>query len=167
MSAPAVTDTTVLADNTSKETPNVIRQRRQPSLLDSLLVTADQNATEAGFGVLCNDPSGLCVSATGTFVSSNSTTTQLHQTMDDTAASGVYTSLTKLAQQLHPDADAAAAAPLITIESDDFNLLVKEYDGHAIALKVPAAATTGGADSTTPSGNAAGQGAASPGGASN
>ena len=142
-------DTEVAADLKSKETPGNSRRQRQPSLLDSLLVAPDQNqnATDAGFGILCNDPTGLCLSATGSFVVKDKAKPILAN-MDDAVVSGVYTSLTKLAQQLHPDNAPASAAPLITIETEDSNLLIKEYDGHAIALKVPALRAAKGGGST-------------------
>ena len=114
------------------------QRQRQPSLLESLMVEPAQNATDVGFGILCNDPSGLCLSATGNFIPQNNSRLA---SMDDTINSGVYTSLTKLAQQLQPGS-GDNVAPLITIETEESNLLVKEYDGHAIAMKVPAAIAT-------------------------
>ena len=144
------TDAAAAAETSKDDTS----RRRQPSLLDSLLVDPDQDATDAGFGILCNDPSGLCLSATGSFVERNA---KKLTNMDDAVTSGVYTSLTKLAQQL-PPAASNAPPPLITVETDDFNLLLKEYDGHAIALKVPVArassSSPGGASSAeSPSAN--------------
>lgn len=124
------------------------RQRQRPSSLqDSLELTPAQNATGAGFGILCNDPLGLCLGATGNFLNhsnNNNNNNNKQMSIDDSINSGVYTSLTKLAFQLQPgsssaDTSAASSAPLITIETEESNLLIKEYDGHAIALKVPAA----------------------------
>ena len=168
-SAAAPTETSVVSANSNRN------RQRQPSLLDSLLeatapaddaLSLDKRSNSSGFGLLCNDPSGLCLSATGAFLMDDSKSKQL-QSVDDMASSGVYTSLTKLAQQLQtPDAGnpAASMAPLITIETDSCNILVKEYDGHAIAMKVPSAppatsGTTGGSTNA-----AAGSSAASNGG---
>lgn len=69
-------------------------------------------------GALCNDPDGMCLGSRGDI---------------DDSKSGVYTSLVKLASQLDPGSEP----PLITIETDKAALLVKEYDGHAVALRVP------------------------------
>ena len=85
------------------------------------MTTNEIKSTDA----LCNDPSGFCVSAVGSM---------------DPKTSGVYTSLVRLASQFqgHEEGDA----PLITIETAKGNLLVKEFDGHTVALRVPATATT-------------------------
>ena len=132
------------ANGTAEKSKDDSPRRRQPSLLDSLLVDPDQDATDAGFGILCNDPTGLCLSATGSFMEKKKGSLA---NMDDAVNSGVYTSLTKLAQQL-PATDTSST-PLITVETEDFNLLVKEYDGHAIALKVPAARASSVAGAST------------------
>jgi len=61
----------------------------------------------------------------------------------DDANSGVYTSLTRLASTLTPYQEASMnnenpPSPLITIEIDGpASILVKEYVGHTIAIKVP------------------------------
>jgi len=73
-------------------------------------------------GILCNDPSGLCVASQNL----------------DVSQSGVYTSLLRLASQLQQQGEATDSSPLITIETDTSAILVKEYDGHAVALRVPA-----------------------------
>lgn len=75
-------------------------------------------------GAICNDRNGSCLAAKGAVAASTS---------------GVFTSLTKLASQINPGSDP----PLITIETDKAALLVKEYDGHAVALRVPVTAGTG------------------------
>jgi hypothetical protein len=57
--------------------------------------------------------------------------------------SGVYTSLVRLASQLQPQAQMQSLnnetppAPLITIETDATSILVKEYDGRVVAMRVP------------------------------
>lgn len=173
ISTAAPAETSVVSTNSNSNT------QRQPSLLDSLLeatapaddaLSLDKRSNSSGFGLLCNDRSGLCLSATGAFLTDNAKSKQL-QSLDDMASSGVYTSLTKLAQQLQtPDAGnpAASMAPLITIETDDFNVLVKEYDGHAIALKVPsappAASGTPGGSTNTATGSATSNGGETPSG---
>jgi hypothetical protein len=62
--------------------------------------------------------------------------------MSSDHASGVYTSLVRLASQLSPQQQATMnnetiPAPLITIETDTTSILVKEYDGRTVAMKVP------------------------------
>lgn len=49
----------------------------------------------------------------------------------DEAKSGVFTSLVKLASKLDPGSEP----PLIAIETEESVLLIKEYDGHAVALR--------------------------------
>jgi Ragulator complex protein LAMTOR5 len=107
------------------------QQQRQPALLEGFLASQQQ---PSGYGILCNDPSGLCLSATKSFLHNRDHTKKLSN-LDDAVNTGVITSLTKLAHQL----SASTAAPcLITLEYEESNLLIKEYDGHAMALKVPA-----------------------------
>jgi len=67
---------------------------------------------------LVNDRSGLCLRSSGDIDPDNA---------------GVYTNITRLASKLKPD----ESAPLVTIEMEDSALLVKEYDGHAVAVRVP------------------------------
>lgn len=88
------------------------------SLVDSL-ISGDR---EGVGGILCNDPSGLCLASKGSIDASNS---------------GVYTSLVRLASQLKNKGEATDSSPLITIECDTSAILVKEYDGHTVALRVP------------------------------
>ena len=78
-------------------------------------------------GVLCNDPSGLCVNSKGRI---------------DYSQSGIYTNLTQLASRLEESySQGIKVSPLITLETDRATLLVKEYDGHAVVLRVPNAET--------------------------
>mmetsp|Transcript_7235 Transcript_7235/g.10222 ORF Transcript_7235/g.10222 Transcript_7235/m.10222 type:complete len:145 (-) Transcript_7235:115-549(-) len=72
-------------------------------------------------GALCNDPSGLCLGSRGAI---------------DSSKSGIYTSLVRLAAQIDHGGDTNDV-PLITIETKDSAVLVKEYDGHTVALRVP------------------------------
>jgi hypothetical protein len=97
-------------------------------------------------GIVVNDPNGLCVVHRGTVLVDGNDT-------------GVFTSLTRLARQLGPNHDggsdtnaaapaaaaaAAASGPLITLEYDEAAsigaasaILLKDYDGHAVAFRVP------------------------------
>jgi Ragulator complex protein LAMTOR5 len=91
--------------------------------LSVLLAAGD---TREGTGILANDPLGLCIGSEGHVV--------------DEANSGVFTSMLRLASQLQ---NGAAVAPLITIETDDSTILVKAYDGNAVAVKVPTSNSVG------------------------
>jgi hypothetical protein len=93
-------------------------------------------------GIVVNDPNGLCVVHRGTVLVDGNDT-------------GVFTSLTRLARRLGPNHDggidtnaaapaAAASGPLITLEYDEAAsigaasaILLKDYDGHAVAFRVP------------------------------
>uniref|UniRef100_A0A7S2AAI1 Late endosomal/lysosomal adaptor and MAPK and MTOR activator 5 n=1 Tax=Trieres chinensis TaxID=1514140 RepID=A0A7S2AAI1_TRICV len=68
-------------------------------------------------GVLCNDPSGLCLGSRGSV---------------DVSKSGAYTSIVRLASQL-----CGVDAPLVSIETDKASTLVKEYNGYVVALRTP------------------------------
>jgi len=54
---------------------------------------------------------------------------------------GSYASLVRLASQLSPQAEGNM--PLITLESESFAVLVKEYDGRTVAIQVPSDSTQG------------------------
>jgi hypothetical protein len=116
--------------------------RQQPSKTNSaasatspLVEALVSSGDRAGVGgIIANDVNGLCLVAKGNnFTDSNDT--------------GVYTSLTRLASQLTPYQQAATndnaavtnlSAPLITIEMEGpASLLIKDYDGHTVAIKVP------------------------------
>jgi Ragulator complex protein LAMTOR5 len=110
----------------SKMSSNDGQQRSQSASLVDSLVSGDR---EGVGGILCNDSSGLCLASRGTM-------------MGETGNSGVYTSLVRLASQLHQQGDSNGdATPLITIETEKSAVLVKEYDGHVIAVRVPSVAT--------------------------
>jgi hepatitis B virus X-interacting protein len=83
-------------------------------------------------GALCNDQNGMCLGSRGDI---------------DDSRSGVYTSLVKLASQL----DSGNEPPLITIEYEKAVLLVKDYDEHAVALRVPVTEGANGTGNTLPS----------------
>ena len=105
-------------------------------------------------GILCNDPNGLCLVSKGNMVASDHSNNNNNgcsggnviSSNDD--KSGVFTSLVRLSYQLqelqqqHPSLNNEStphnsSSPLITIETDTSAILVKEYDGHAVAMRVP------------------------------
>jgi Ragulator complex protein LAMTOR5 len=69
--------------------------------------------------IICNDPNGLCLAASGDM---------------DKKTSGVYTSLLRLASHL---SDAGEPCTRIVIETKSATIHVMEYEGHAVAMKVP------------------------------
>lgn len=79
------------------------------------MATTEHNVVDA----LCNDESGFCLEARGSL---------------DPRTSGVYTSLVRLASQLEGRQEGV---PLITIESEKGNIIVKEFDGHTVAVRIP------------------------------
>ena len=117
-------------------------QEPPSSLLDAMFDT-----TKGDRGILCNDPTGLCIASKGHI---------------DTENSGIYTSLMRLAAQLPEVKNAAAqgASPLITIEYDSHATIVKEYDGHVVAVRVPMSSSNS-ADSTRSDLSAGGSGVGS------
>jgi len=117
----------------------------QVSPLVEAMVSGEHRANVGG--LLVNDVNGLCLISKGNMSTSTptSTTTAMTASGDnhDDANSGVYTSLTRLASTLTPYQEASMnnenpLSPLITIEIDGpASILVKEYVGHTIAIKVP------------------------------
>ncbi len=102
------------------------RTKQMSPLVESLI---SGERADVG-GIMCNDPNGLCLISKGASMNS------------DNDGSGVYTSLVRLASQLSPhqrrqENENPQPPPLITIETDSTSILVKEYDGHTVALKVP------------------------------
>jgi Ragulator complex protein LAMTOR5 len=69
--------------------------------------------------IICNDPNGLCLAASGDM---------------DKKTSGVYTSLLRLASGLGGGGEPCKR---IVIETASATIHVKEYEGHAVAMKVP------------------------------
>lgn len=82
------------------------------------------DTTTGDRGILVNDPTGLCIASKGDI---------------DTENSGIYTSLVRLAAQLPEVKNSidSRVSPLITIEFGSHAMIVKEYDGHVVALRVP------------------------------
>ena len=86
-----------------------------------------------GGGMLCNDPYGLCVAAQGPIPGAPPKTT----------TTGVYTNLTRLASKLGAIASKKEQEqedrkpPLISIETKDKAILVKDYAGYAVAVQIP------------------------------
>jgi hypothetical protein len=90
-----------------------------------------------GGGALCNDQNGLCLGYEGSI---------------DASKSGIYTSIAKLASLLDNTIDGPSSSsanksnmkkgnnevPLISIQTDQATLLVKEYGGRTIVFRVPA-----------------------------
>eukprot|EP00591_Stephanopyxis_turris_P003837 CAMPEP_0195529748 /NCGR_PEP_ID=MMETSP0794_2-20130614/32387_1 /TAXON_ID=515487 /ORGANISM="Stephanopyxis turris, Strain CCMP 815" /LENGTH=130 /DNA_ID=CAMNT_0040661103 /DNA_START=20 /DNA_END=412 /DNA_ORIENTATION=+ len=78
---------------------------------------------DRGGGALCIDSSGLCLGSKGII---------------DTSRSGVYNTIAKLASQLNNGSDGGGGEmPLVSIETNMACLLVKEYDGHTVVMRVP------------------------------
>mmetsp|Transcript_11365 Transcript_11365/g.18811 ORF Transcript_11365/g.18811 Transcript_11365/m.18811 type:complete len:86 (-) Transcript_11365:186-443(-) len=73
--------------------------------------------------IICNDPNGLCLAVSGDM---------------DKKTSGVYTSLLKLASGLEQD----EAPKRIVIETASATIHIKDYEGHAVAVKVKKGVTT-------------------------
>lgn len=88
---------------------------------------ADITQTEAiltgrpSSGVLCNDPSGLCLGFRGSV---------------DSTKSGIYGSIARLAAQLD-GSNGGVDVPLVSVETNKAATLIKEYDGHAVVLRTP------------------------------
>jgi hypothetical protein len=91
-----------------------------------------------GGGALCNDQTGLCLGYEGSI---------------DHSKSGIYTSIAKLAGLLDNTIDGSSSSPakksnclkkgnnevpLISIQTEQATLLVKEYEGRTIVFRVPA-----------------------------
>lgn len=127
MSMPPSTD-----DNSNNASASSPGKGARNGLVNSLL-SGDR---EGIGGAICNDQNGLCLACRGAM---------------DASKSGVFTSLVKLAAKLDPGSEP----PLITIETDKAALLVKEYDGHAVALRTPVTSNSihaaSGGTSETPS----------------
>lgn len=96
-------------------------------VIDALVLREDRSTVG---GVLCNDASGLCLIAKGALRAEDS---------------GVYTNLVRLASQLSPSQRNQQSSlgmatnnhPLISLEMQDSSVLVKEYDGRTVAIRVP------------------------------
>jgi hypothetical protein len=95
---------------------------------------AERMAT--GGGALCNDQNGLCLGYEGSI---------------DASKSGIYTSIAKLASLLDTTIDGSSSnnkkntikkgnneVPLVSIQTEQATLLVKEYGGRTIVFRVPA-----------------------------
>lgn len=105
-----------------------------------------------GGGALCNDKNGLCLGYEGSIEASKS---------------GIYTSIARIASLLDNTIDGSSASssaksngnnmkkennevPLISIQTEQATLLVKEYGGRTIVFRVPAKVdeNSGGRDSS-------------------
>lgn len=94
-----------------------------------------------GGGALCNDKNGLCLGYEGSIEASKS---------------GIYTSIARIASLLDNTIDGSSASssssaksngnlkkennevPLISIQTEQATLLIKEYGGRTIVFRVPA-----------------------------
>ncbi|KAK1735574.1 hypothetical protein QTG54_013737 [Skeletonema marinoi] len=101
-----------------------------------------------GGGALCNDQNGLCLGYEGSIEASKS---------------GIYTSIVKVASLLDNTIDGSSTSssaksnnmkkennevPLISIQTEQATLLVKEYGGRTFVFRVPATDdSAGGRDS--------------------
>ena len=103
---------------------NSAQRTSRISPLVEAMVSGEQRAGVGG--ILVNDLNGLCLVSKGNMKSTN-----------ESINSGVYTSLAKLASTLTP-CQNNENPPLITIEMEGpSSILIKEYDGHTVAMKVP------------------------------
>lgn len=99
------------------------------ALVDSIISGRHQQGVG---GILCNDPQGLCVAAQGAPLASM-------------ANAGVYTNLVRLASKLQKgEATQQVAAPLISLETADRAILVKDYAGYVVAVQVPKTSSSDG-----------------------
>eukprot|EP00531_Pseudo-nitzschia_arenysensis_P019821 CAMPEP_0116127382 /NCGR_PEP_ID=MMETSP0329-20121206/6812_1 /TAXON_ID=697910 /ORGANISM="Pseudo-nitzschia arenysensis, Strain B593" /LENGTH=128 /DNA_ID=CAMNT_0003621481 /DNA_START=54 /DNA_END=440 /DNA_ORIENTATION=- len=114
---------------------NATQRTSRISPLVDAMVSGEQRAGVGG--ILVNDLNGLCLVSKG-----NMTSTAAKSTTEG-INSGVYTSLARLASTLTPYQTASMnnenpPSPLITIEMEGpASILIKEYDGHTVAMKVP------------------------------
>jgi hypothetical protein len=127
------------------------QQRASATTRTSPLVESMISGDRDGVGgILANDVNGLCLFEKGNMVTRGTSTTSLARngSVNDASCdnSGVYTSLTRLASTLAPCRIAKASSssstlsstPLITIEMEGpTSILIKEYDGHTVAMRVP------------------------------
>ncbi len=119
---------------------NATQRTSRISPLVDAMVSGEQRAGVGG--ILVNDLNGLCLVSKG-----NMASTAAKSSTED-INSGVYTSLARLASTLTPYQTASMnnespPSPLITIEMEgQASILIKEYDGHTVAMKVPNKKTT-------------------------
>lgn len=110
-------------------------QRKLPlvPLVKSPLVKSMISGERENIGsVLVNDQNGLSLLDT----------TAVDGKQSNNKISGMYTSLTRLSSALTPcsknQPNDTSSPPLITIEMEGLSsVLIKEYEGHAVAIKVP------------------------------
>ena len=111
------------------------------SKTDGIQTLLAERMAEGG-GALCNDSNGLCLGYEGSIEASKS---------------GIYTSIARIAGLLDNTVDGSSAStsssakkdttnmkkennevPLISIQTEQATLLVKEYGGRTIVFRVPA-----------------------------
>ena len=115
-------------------------QQLATGVLKSPLVESIISGDRAGVGgILANEVNDLCLIDKGNIV----TPTVARNGVADMGCdnSGIFTSLAKLASTLTPcqTAKSTSASPLlITIKMEGpTSILIKEYDGHTVAIRVP------------------------------
>lgn len=121
---------------------NPSQRKSRISPLVEAMVSGEQR--DGVGGILVNDLNGLCLVSKGNMSSASGKLSSTSDVMSsDENCSGVFTSLTRLASSLTPYQTANInkenpPSPLITIEMDGpASIIVKEYDGHTVAMKVP------------------------------
>ncbi|KAL3942850.1 MAG: hypothetical protein SGARI_000128 [Bacillariaceae sp.] len=142
---------------------NASKGSNPPTSLVQSLLSGDGLSVGAA-GMIVNDPNGLLLMHKGSDLNVGPATN------NDT---GVYTSLARLASQLRQGGASKnnsnnGGRPLITMEFDasdstttnsaaaaSCSILVKDYDGHTVALKVPKSIAGGGVDNSVVDSNAA------------
>ena len=121
---------------------SLLQRTSRTSPLVEALVSEEQRVGIGG--MLVNDLNGFCLVSKGNMSQvAEKPQTSSGADNNDSNKSGVYTSLTRLASTLTPYQTASTnnenpTSPLLTIEMDGpASLIIKEYDGHTIAIKVP------------------------------
>jgi len=72
-------------------------------------------------GLMCCDQNGLCLKSKGDM---------------NPLLSGSYTAVIRLAAQLK-GFDGTPTSPMVTIETNHFGTVIKQYDGHTVVMKAP------------------------------
>ena len=115
----------------SQHSSSAIMSPANSSKTDGIHTLLAERMAEGG-GALCNDQNGLCLGYEGSIEASKS---------------GIYTSIARIAGLLKKENNDV---PLISIQTEQATLLVKEYGGRTIVFRVPAEVdeSAGGRDSS-------------------
>ena len=120
---------------------NSAQKISRKSLLVDIMVSGKQR--DGVGGILVNDPNGLCLVTKGNMLASVRNAANSEANSSNSFSCGVYSSLTKLASTLTPyqisrESNDNPSSPLITVEMEGaVSIVIKEYDGHAVAMKLP------------------------------